>query len=156
MGNQTLSFEGIGTLDACVIIEETCGRVYRALAALFSDNQAMATLWQDMAAEEDAHAEEFRAAAQRHGRAPYDGANYLIEGILQNITRLQQKIVSTPPALRDALLTTIILEESIEKYHLDVSRLVNDPALTELLTRMVGNSRGHAELLKQAHAETDS
>ncbi|WP_152609945.1 hypothetical protein [Geobacter sp. OR-1] len=143
------------TLDACVLIEETCASIYYAFAGLFADNAKFSTLWTEMAIEEESHAEQFRTVRAIHfdSYTPFDDENFLIRHILEHVTNLNENIKVKTPTLKDALITALILEKSIEKYHLETSKRVMDPELAKLLEVMVEYSHGHIEML---HIAADS
>jgi rubrerythrin len=141
--------EALSTLDACVMIEEACAKMYRYFALLFRNNVKIAQFWAEMAEEEDQHAGEFRRAIAAHGRAPecLDSDNHLIEGIIANLDALMIKMKRQPPLPREAFLTAAIVEHSVEKYHVETGKLLVNAELAGLLSAMAHSSLDHQNLL---------
>ena len=148
----------LNTLEACVVIEESCAIIYRHFATLFSDSSDIAKIWTELAEEEDQHAEKFRSAVRTHGSRPkcIENDNYLIEGIVHNLTTLITDMKQNPPEQRDAFITAAILEHSVEKYHVETGKLLVDAELSELLSDMAHKDRCHMEMLERvAHGNHD-
>ena len=145
------AWKEMSTLDACILIEETCASIYYAFAGIFADDRVSAR-WMEMAIEEESHADQFRTvrALHRDSHEGFDGENYLIKTMLDHVSSLSESIGKEPLTLQEALLTALILEKSVEKYHLETSQRIIDPELANLLTVMVEYSRGHIEILRLA------
>jgi rubrerythrin len=143
------------TLDACVKVEETCAAIYYSLADTFAESPKISSLWTKMALEEERHAEEFKSIRAIHcsNFGCSDSENYIIKMMLDNIEAIENDFKIKAPTYRDALMTALVLEKSVEKYHLEASRLVLEPELSRLLDVMVEHSRAHMDLIKIA---TDS
>jgi rubrerythrin len=141
----------MSTLDACILIEETCAAIYYSFAGMFADDKVSAR-WTEMALEEENHADQFRTVRALHqdSHQGFEGENYLIKTMLDHVTALSEGIGQKPLTLKDALLTALILEKSVEKYHLETSQRIVDPELANLLTVMVEYSRGHIDILQLA------
>lgn len=146
----TIPCNEISTLDACIQIEETCALIYYAFARIFANSPKIHSLWTAMAMEEERHADEFRATQAIHckNHTCSDIENNLIKVTLEQIQSLYDDINKKSPSLREALLTAMILEKSVEKYHLEASKQVLDPELARLLDVMMEYSHGHAETLR--------
>jgi rubrerythrin len=146
------------TLDSCILIEETCASIYYKYAGIFSDIPKIFSLWTEMAIEEEKHAADFRAVKAIHC-SNYDCSdieNDLLKMMLENLKSLNENINSKTPSLRDALLTALILEKSVEKYHLNISKQILDPKLASLLDVMMEYSHGHVEMLQLAADSIDT
>ena len=152
MEHQLLPSSGnLATLDACVVVEETCAKIYRHFASLFSDNTDIAKLWSELAEEEEQHADKFRLAVKAHGSNPgsFEGENFLIKAILAKLDSFMAKMRENPPQLREAFLTAAILEHSIEKFHLETGKRMVNEELAELLSSMAHNDRCHREIMQR-------
>lgn len=151
-------WDELSTLDACVLIEETCASVYYSFAAMFADKAKFATLWTEMAIEEESHAEQFRTvrAIHRDRYSSFDGENFLIKHILEHVSNLNENIRHKTPSLQDALITSLVLEKSVESYHLETSKRIMQPELAKLLEVMVEYSHGHIEMLQVAADATEN
>jgi rubrerythrin len=151
-------WDEMSTLDACILIEETCASIYYNFAGIFADSPKIFTLWTEMAIEEEKHADEFRQIKAIHC-SNYDCSdieNELIKMMLEKLNSLNEGINSKTTSLREALLTALILEKSVEKYHLEASREILDPNLARLLDVMMEHSHGHIELLQLATDSIDT
>ena len=148
-------WDEMSTLDACILIEETCASIYYKYAGIFADSPKFLTLWTEMAIEEEKHADVFRAIRAIHcsNYNCSDNENDLIKMIFEKLKSLNESINSKKQTLRDAILTGLILEKSVEKYHLEASKVTLDPKLAKLLDVMMEYSHGHVEMLQ---LETDS
>jgi len=146
------AWKEMSTLEACILIEETCAAIYYAFAGIFADDPECSRRWTEMALEEESHADQFRtvSALHRDSHEGFNGENYLIKTMLDHVSSLSESIGKEPLSLKEALLTALILEKSVEKYHLETSQRVVDPELANLLTVMVEYSRGHIEILQLA------
>jgi rubrerythrin len=151
-------WKGMSTLEACVLIEETCASIYYAFAGIFSDSPQVSTLWTEMALEEESHAEEFRSARAIHctNYKCFDIENFMIKMILDQINLLNENIRRKTPSLRDAYMIALILEKSVENYHVEASKQVVNPELSRLLDIMVEFSHGHVEMLQHAVDSIDA
>jgi rubrerythrin len=142
----------ITTLQACIMIEETCAGIYRKFAEIFSNRSEIAALWLKIAEDEDTHREQFLLAYQVHGSGylNQDTENYLIKEILANIRSLKDDIESNVTTLKDALIVSVVLEKSIENYHVETSKLLLDDELAALISQMSEYDKGHKELFQLA------
>jgi rubrerythrin len=153
MGSGTgRSQKKITTLEACILIEETCGEIYRQFAEIFGSQPEIAALWLKIAEDEDFHREQFQAAHQINGSGclNQDTENYLIKEILANIWSLKDGLKVNVPTLKEALIISAVLERSIENYHVETGRLLLDGKLAELITRMSEYDKGHKEIFEFA------
>jgi hypothetical protein len=120
-------WDEMSTLDACILIEETCASIYYKFAGIFAASPNFFSLWTEMAMEEEKHADEFRAIKAIHC-SNYDCSdieNDLIKMILVKLKSLNESINSKTRSIWDALLTALILEKSVEKYHLEASKEID-------------------------------
>jgi len=142
----------MSTIDACIQIEESCAAIYYSFAGIFADLPQFCSLWTEMAIEEEKHADDFRAVKAIHCKhyTCSDIENDLIKMVLDQIKTLNDSFSSKVPSLREALVTALILEKTVEKYHLEVSRQILDPELARLLDVMMEYSHGHKEMLRIA------
>jgi len=150
-------WKGMSTLDACVLIEEACASIYYAFAGIFADSPDVSALWTEMALEEESHAEEFRNVRAIHcsNYECFDIENFMLKMILEQVDALNDTIRSKTPTLREAFTLAMILEKSVENYHVEASKLVVNPELSRLLDVMVEFSHGHIELLQHAVESID-
>jgi len=148
----TAMWKGMSTLDACVLIEESCASIYYALAGIFSDSPLVTALWTEMALEEECHAEEFRTARAIHcnNYTCFDSENYMLKMIVEQVDMLHESIRNNPPSLREAYMLALILEKSVENYHVEASKQIVNPELSRLLDVMVEFSHGHIAMLQHA------
>jgi rubrerythrin len=149
--------ENVSTLDACILIEESCASIYYSFAGIFTGSPKIHSLWVDMAVEEEKHADEFRAikGIQCKTSRCSDTENELLKAILENLNSLEKSLANTTPSLSDALVMAMMLEKSVEKYHMEASKKVLDPELSRLLGAMMEFSHGHAEVLRLAADSLD-
>ena len=143
--------EKLDTLSACLLIEESCAKIYRYFASVFSDNQEVAGIWSELAAEEDRHAETFRQVIDAHGRESRGSGddNFLARAILDKLDSFMAGMKLNPPKPDEAFLSAAILEHSIEKYHVEVSKSLVHPELSELLSTMADYDRCHREIMQR-------
>ena len=151
-------WDEMNTLDICIKIEESCASIYYSFAGIFADSPQYFRLWTEMATEEERHADEFRAAKAIHCQhySCSDMENDLLKRILDQIESFDVSLNSKTLSIREALLMALILEKSVEKYHLEVSKQILDPELSRLLDVMVEYSHGHKEMLRLAAESIDT
>ena len=142
--------ERLDTLNACLLIEETCSGIYRYFASLFSDRKEIAAIWSELADEEDRHAEQFRQAIHSQCRDSRcaDDENFLIQAILDQLKSFMAEMKQHPPNAEEAFIAAAILEQSIEKYHVAAGKLLVNPQFSELLSTMAENDRRHREIMQ--------
>jgi rubrerythrin len=145
------SINMITTLEACVLIEETCAAIYRNFAVIFKGT-ATSELWSKIAEDEDLHREQFVLAQRVHGHGylNQDTENYLINEILANLNSLKNELSSNVPTLKEALIISTILERSIENYHVEIGKLMLDEELAALISKMSDYDKGHKEIFQLA------
>lgn len=143
------SSKELNTLEACVIIEECCAKIYRHFATQFKNNSEVAAIWNELAQDEDTHADKFRKAVQTYGSSPecLNDDNYLIEAMIDKLNDMIVSIKSNPPKLKEAFLTAAILEHSLEKYHVETGKLLVNGELAQLLSSMAHNDQFHKQML---------
>jgi rubrerythrin len=144
-------------LDACIKIEETCASIYYSFAGIFADSPKIYSLWTEMAIEEEKHADEFRSIKAIHcsNYNSLDTENELIEEMLEQVELVNDNLNKKTPTLYEALTMAVILEKSVEKYHLEASKQILDPELARMLFVMVEYSHGHVETLRLAADSID-
>jgi rubrerythrin len=149
--------KNITTLEACILIEETCGDIYRQFAEIFNSQPEISALWLKIAADEDSHREQFQAAYQINGSGyvNQDNENYLLKEILVNIRSLQDGLRDNIPTLKEALIISAILERSVENYHVETGRLLLDDELADLIARMSDYDKAHKEIFQLAANELE-
>lgn len=149
---ENLFDRAITTLEACILIEETCAAIYRTFAEIFSSSPEVSALWLKIAEDEDAHREQFNIAylLRGSGYLNQDTENYLIKQVLANINSLKDDITRNVPTLKDALIISSILERSIENYHVEAGKLIMDEELADLIAKMSDNDKGHKEIFTLA------
>ena len=142
--------ERLTTLEACVLIEECCGEIYRHFETLFSNDTKISSLWREMAEDEDAHAAKFRSALESHGCTPACSSddNELIAAIMDKLQSFIVRMKKEPPDLKEAFLTAAILEHSLEKYHVATCALLVSEELKELFSEMAHSDRCHRVMME--------
>jgi rubrerythrin len=142
----------LSALDACIQIEEMCASIYYSFAGIFADTPKVHHLWKEMAMEEERHADEFRSAKISYSLnyKSDEEANYLIKLTLAQIKSFNDKIDRDKTTLKDALIMAMIVEKTVEKYHLDICGQIFDPEFVRLLRVMIQYSHGHSKILQLA------
>jgi len=153
--DKKLNISDTHILDVCCRIEEACEDIYRNFSRLFADDPKAHDLWVKTSIEEGNHAEQFRLASRLKGsgiRSLKTGL-YEAQTTLAKIISINESILKSPPAHKEALRFAIKLEKSLASFHMDTVAKFEDEDIARLFSAMMKNDHDHIMMLEKAYDE---
>jgi len=139
-------------LDQCVRIEEKCAGLYRHFEKLHAEIPELATLWHNIAREEDSHAESFRLSARLKGVGieHFNNCDTTVALVNEIDDYLDANRLAKPSPV-EALSFAINMERKLGEFHIGKSVLVfNDAALEKAFIDNVHWCKEHVATLEKA------
>ncbi len=151
---KALSPEDQVVLDACERIELVMAEMYRYFASLHAEDPIVADLWRRTAMDEENHARQF-VLAKKLKRGAIDGMKVdhrKAENTLSVVLSVLKGLRENPPALEDALRSSIRLEEHLLQFHMDCVALFCEESFRTMFHAVMTADNGHITRLKETYA----
>lgn len=153
MSKSGITFPEQKLLEKCWKIELLCKELYDYFAELYCDDMEAVQLWRKTAIEEQNHADQFTLALKLRNslscRVNLDPER--VDTVISQMRIVLEKVRKSPPSLKDALLSSIKLEKSIDDLHLHCVVAFEDKNCKNMFKAMMASDQGHISSLQAAY-----
>lgn len=138
-------------LKVCVDIEERVGDIYRELVNHPEANAELKEIWQQMAADEDRHAQRIRSTGDRLQMAGVTDcglSDEQVRGLLDRAGEILLDVQEGRLSLEQAIYASVELEDEFLKAHLVFADTGGQPDLQTMFKALAEADREHTARLK--------